>query len=65
MDARHILIGAALFGLTGGFIWANLSAPNQPLPLEATATAEPPAVRRVATRWTGKKPIVNVLLIQA
>ena len=23
------------------------------------------AVRRVATRWTGKKPIVDVLLIEA
>jgi hypothetical protein len=53
-------LGSARHGLSAGP--AASCRARLVLPLEGLAQL---AVRRVATRWTGKKPIVDVLLIEA
>ena len=56
MDAKHILIGAALVGASGGFVWANLPAKIQLAPNAPGVVAAEPRAQPIATalvRYSG------------
>ena len=50
MDTKYILVGAALVGVFGGSIWANVSTRGQSSPVDTVSSAPSSKVQQIAAK---------------
>ncbi len=50
MGIKQILVNAALVGVFGGSIWANLSTPSRSSPVDVASPAPPSQVQQIAAK---------------
>lgn len=50
MDTKHILVGAALVGVFGGSIWANVSTRGYSSPIDIASPASPSKVQQITAK---------------